>query len=414
MSSGAGTKVGIGFCDSEDAFRSGVVVAGEAIRSGGIERPDFVYAFCGGKLDHEAYFAGLRQVIGADVPIVGGSAVGIVTNDRICYQGNPAGAAVIQTDRIAHRIAAVGSLHEGEESAGRSLAERLSPGPDDKLVFLFYEWVRRAGRDGMPPVLNSASPLLGGMGQITDCRAPLVGAGLLGSYRLGTGNQFCGSYVGEQHAVGVALSGDFSAYSRITHGCTPVDGVYHRITKMGGSSVYELDGRPILDIIDDLFGHRDWRATKPVDYLTLGVNYGEKYGEPREDHYVNRLILGALPDESGVTVFDSDFEEGMEIQFMLRETRKMLESAKKNSVELMETILGEGKRPVFAMYIDCAVRTMQYSCSTAEESAEVQKACNHYGVPLLGFFSGVEIAPLLATSRGLDWTGVLVAVAEDM
>jgi hypothetical protein len=31
----------------------------------------------------------------------------------------------------------------------------------------------------------------------------------------------------------------------------------------------------------------------------------------------------------------------------------------------------------------------------------------------LGFYSGVEIAPLMGRSRGLDWTGVLVVIAED-
>jgi len=32
---------------------------------------------------------------------------------------------------------------------------------------------------------------------------------------------------------------------------------------------------------------------------------------------------------------------------------------------------------------------------------------------LLGFYSGVEIAPFLGRSRGLDWTGVLLLFVED-
>ena len=35
-----------------------------------------------------------------------------------------------------------------------------------------------------------------------------------------------------------------------------------------------------------------------------------------------------------------------------------------------------------------------------------------YKTPLLGFYSGVEIAPFLQKSRGLDWTGVLLVLAE--
>ncbi|GBC61040.1 hypothetical protein DENIS_2000 [Desulfonema ishimotonii] len=33
-------------------------------------------------------------------------------------------------------------------------------------------------------------------------------------------------------------------------------------------------------------------------------------------------------------------------------------------------------------------------------------------MPLLGFYSGVEVAPLLGKTRGLDWTGVLLVLAK--
>lgn len=44
---------------------------------------------------------------------------------------------------------------------------------------------------------------------------------------------------------------------------------------------------------------------------------------------------------------------------------------------------------------------------------EVQRVMNKYNTPLLGFYSGVEVAPILGKSRGLDWTGVLMVLAED-
>jgi hypothetical protein len=37
---------------------------------------------------------------------------------------------------------------------------------------------------------------------------------------------------------------------------------------------------------------------------------------------------------------------------------------------------------------------------------------NREGVPLLGFYSGVEVAPVRGASRGLDWTGVLLLLGE--
>jgi small ligand-binding sensory domain FIST len=102
----------------------------------------------------------------------------------------------------------------------------------------------------------------------------------------------------------------------------------------------------------------------------------------------------------------------MEIQFMLRDGNMMIESAKNNSEALMQRIAGDGRAAVFGLYIDCAGRAALYSNTETEEAAEVQRTMNRYGVPLLGFYSGVEVAPILGKSRGLDWTGVLAVFTE--
>jgi hypothetical protein len=408
------SRVGIGFCNDKDGLASGTRVAKEALEGGGITRPDLVFAFCSGGMDHEAFFSGLRTVVGKDVPIVGGSAVGLITNDHISYDGAPAGIAIIESNNIRCRVAAVGDVDKDGEAAGLRLADMLPLGPEDKIMLLFYDWVKRGAEGDKPPVLNASAPFLAGIDRRVKFEVPVIGAGIAGSYDLGPTRQFCGSFVNTQHAVGVVLSGFFHPYFSIVHGCTPIDGIYRTITRMEGSVIYELDGMPVADIIDGLFGSRQWRDQRPVNLLTIGVNYGEKYGEPREENYVNRLIIGALPDGSGISMFEPDLEEGVDIQFMLRDTRKMMESARKNSANLLDAIATDGKRAVFAMYIDCAGRTMQYSGAPSEEAAEVQEICNNHRVPLLGFYSGVEIAPFLHRSRGLDWSGVLVVLAEDL
>ena len=65
------------------------------------------------------------------------------------------------------------------------------------------------------------------------------------------------------------------------------------------------------------------------------------------------------------------------------------------------------------LYIDCAGRSAKTSETLTEEASEVQNIFNRYNAPLFGFYSGVEVAPLLGKSRGLDWTGVLLVLAEN-
>jgi len=55
----------------------------------------------------------------------------------------------------------------------------------------------------------------------------------------------------------------------------------------------------------------------------------------------------------------------------------------------------------------------KYLHTAIEEASEVQEVLSHHKIPLFGFYSGVEIAPVSERSRGLDWAGVLLVIAAD-
>jgi len=405
-------EVGIGYSNEQNAFLSGENVAENAIKNGKLFRPDFVIAFCSGRLDHDDFLKGVQSVVGTEVPVIGGSAVGIITNDYLSYEGYPAGIAIIQSDKIQHTVSIVSNLDEDEKIAGRKLAKKLTTGPTGKLLLFFYDSVKIPATEETPAVLNASSPLIEGIETELQSNLPIIGAGLLGDHDFGPTKQFCGTKVDSQCVVGAMLSGDFTPYFRIMQGCSLLDGVYHKITKIEGSIIYELDGKPIVEMIDELYGHQEWRHQHPVNLLTIGRNCGRKFEDPKEANYVNRLITGVLPNGEGIGIFEPDFAPEVEIQFMLRDSTKMIESARINSAELMEQIRAEGKKALFGIYIDCAGRTADNSNTKTEEATEVQKVFNEYETPLIGFYSGVEVAPILQKSRGLDWTGVLLIFAE--
>ncbi|MBT3256540.1 MAG: hypothetical protein HN366_08825 [Deltaproteobacteria bacterium] len=405
-------KIGIGYCNEKEAASSGRKVSEKAIEMGNIENPGLMFAFCSGQLDHVEFFRGLQSVVGNKVPIIGGSAVGLITNDHLSYEGYPAGAAILQLDGIQCEVASEGELDKNERLAGEKIIEKLSTGVADKVLFMFYDSVKIPPTETTPPVMNASPPLIKGLEETLKSNIPIVGAGLVGDFDFSPTNQFCGSYVEKQSVVGALLAGDIELYSRIMHGCTPKDGIYHTITRVEGPIIYEVDGKPIVEMIDNIYASPDWRKQTPVKRLTIGVNIGDKYADFKEDEYINRLIAGVLPDDNGIVIFEPDLEEGTEIQFMLRDTNKMIESAKRNAIGLIEQIKADGRKPGFGLYIDCAGRTAAFSDTLTEEAAEVQQVFNKYNIPLLGFYSGVEIAPLLGKSRGLDWTGVLLVLTE--
>lgn len=405
-------KIGVGYANQEDAFAAGSAIAREALAQWGIDAPTLVMAFCAGTLDPEAFFRGLRDVVGPDIPIVGGSAIGIITTEQLSYKGYPAGAAILQSDDLTVRIAAAGGLAEDEYDTGKRVAGQLPAQRDEKLLLLFFDSIKRPATDKTPPVMNASPPLIRAIDETLGPRVPIVGAGVLGDYRFQPTRQFCGDHVAAQSAVATLLTGRFGVYHRILHGCTLKDGIYHRITRMEGPFLYELDGLPIVQVIDELYGSTLWQTQIPVNRLALGINQGEKYGEFHEDHYVTRLIAGVLPERQGVVLFEPDLQEGIEVQFMLRDPQMIVDSARRNTREMLTQIQAQGKKAVFGLYIDCAGRTAAASETLTEEAAEVQTLFRQEGIPLLGFYSGVEIAPCLGKSRGLDWTGVLLVLTD--
>lgn len=405
-------KVGIGYENSTDANSAGRNVANMALERGQINEPSVVLAFCHGTMDHCAFFDGLRSAVGRNVPIVGGSAVGIITNDQLCYVGSPAGAAILSSPNISCNWAYVEGLDHDEEAAGKALGRRIPPTPEDIIFLLFYDSIKVPPTDISPPVMNASPPLIKGIEKTLHTTAPIIGAGVIGHVDFRPTQQFCGDHVGNQEAVGMMLSGDYLVYHCVMHGCTLQDGVYHTITRTEGAKIYELDGQPIVSIIDEIYGSGEWQKQIPLKRLAIGINHDEPFEDFKEENYVNRLITGVLPDKDGIMIFEPDLEVGTRIQFMLRDSQEMILSARNNTENLMSQILSDKKQPIFGLYIDCAGRAAALSDTMTEEASEVIDILNRYQTPLLGFYSGVEVAPIFGRSIGLDWTGVLTVIAR--
>lgn len=402
-------RAGIGFSENPNSFEAGREATASAFRSMGQREGSLILAFCTNKHNHEEIFEGIRSEA-ENIPVIGGPAIGVITNDRLGYEGHQVGVGILPKI-VNSEIVSAGQLNRGEKKVGIKLGRQLADkrGPQEKLLLLFYDSIKSPPPPS--PVLNVSSYLLEGIEKGLGGEPPLiVGAGLVGSYNFDKGKQFCGSYVSDQEAVIALLSGNFSIYTRIMHGCKPMSD-YHRMTRVEGPVVYEIDGRPAMDVVDDLLGTQEWHKRLPLLLVTLGVNHGDKYGPYDEESYVNRLIVGVLPRKRAIVLFEADFENGTEFQFMRRSSELMEESAERVSREVLENLKKNKKEPFFSLYIDCAGRTSAYSGSEREEASIVQRIIGKE-IPLLGFYSGVEIAPLLGKSRGLDWTGVLMVLSR--
>ncbi len=399
----------IGMSQDTESEKAGREAAGEAKNQIiGKDSISWVLAFCGGRHEPDKVLSGIRSELG-NVDIYGGSAAGIITNSSLGYTGYECGLAVFTAPFPVPEVVLIDNMKEGEYEAGRNLGAGLEKITEEgDTVLIFYDNVRSSP----PPVLYTASQLVDGLyAGLGGKNLHIIGAGMVGDFTFSPSFIYSGSRTMKHSVIAVALPKTLTPNTTIMHGCTPVSS-FLEITKINGPVLYELDGQPATDVFSEMLDidHASLGDSNIPFLVTLGRKYGDTYSPYNERAYVNRLIINVNPEDGSVTLFEADFQLGTKVQIMSRDNRMMAESVEKRTTELLETI--DRKKTEFALYIDCAGRASGFSGSEVEEAGIVRKIIGD-SMPLLGFYSGVEIAPLLGRSRPLDWTGVLTVFTNE-
>ncbi len=371
----------------------------------GAVSPVMLLVFCGGKHDPGSVLAALRDAFGP-VCVVGGSAVGAITFDGSGYSGLEIGVMAFLDPATAPSVHVTLDLLHNERAAGRELGRQVAvAAAADAPVFLLFDSVE----SGSPPKLHFASSIVEGFHDgLGERRVRLTGGGLLTDFNLSDGWVFVGDSVRRHAALALVFPPTLAVETVILHGCRPVS-AFMEITRIEGAVVYELDHEPALSVIERMLGLKIGPSTNHNISLiaTLGEKHGDPFGPYDENDYVNRLILTSHQQNGSVTLFEPDFERGAKVQIMSRDNALMLQSVR-DGVQVANRMMAAGDT-LFSLYVDCAGRASAMSGAMIEEAEIVAQTLDR-SAPLLGFYSGVEIAPFGGYSRPLDWTGLLLSI----
>ena len=392
-------KAGVGYSENSDTAAAGREIAEAALKQAGKSGPcDLVLLFSTAQHDAQTLRDAVTQVLGERALVVGGGAVGAISNDRFGYVGSQAIAAALWLDGATCEFFSEGGLSKDETLAGERLGRQMAQAgvKAGTSVMLFYDAIDRSGEDTR---LIMATYLLEGLEKGLGFMPRLVGAGLQGDITGASMPQYTGDDLVEHTALALSFGGDVRMDTVIMHGCRPATG-YYTVTKADRQTILEINGQPALPFVMSLMGPNASQDDLPF-FLILGVNRGDKWGEFDENVYSNRLCLALDKERNGLVMFEPDMQAGTEFQIMQRSLD--LEYIAPN-IEGLFAGLGD-REPVLAVYIDCAGRAAGYAGMEMDDAGVVQKVVNAR-VPLLGLYTGVEIAPVLGRPRGLDWTGV--------
>lgn len=402
-----GTKFGVGYTENPKSFEAGVEMAKQAMSEAGIEKCDLAILYSTSKQDPFQLGDGVRSVIGPTARLIGGYSMGIITRDYLGYEGYQAGIAVMSSDSIKVDMFKTNSLPDNEVNSGIALGEQIKSKnyKGDPNILLMYDAIKEQTVTGMS--LNLATPLLEGIEKSIGTWPNTAGVGMMGDFQWNRTHQWFDKEIFQDCAMALVLSGGVRMDTIIMHGCKPSSD-YHTITKADGNVVLEIDGKPAVDMIANMLGEGSSLSWQDFPlFVTLGINKGDRYGEFKEEEYANRLCMAVDKERGGLVMFEPDLKEGSEVQLMRRSID--FQYIGQRAQKLLDSI-GE-RKPLFALYIDCAGRASAYCGTESEEAEEVQKVIGSK-MPLLGMFSGVEIAKVGNDMQALDWTGVLCVFSE--
>lgn len=399
------TKIGIAVSTLNNSYDAGKEMAEEALRKGKLSNPAFSFVFASNEHKPEELLGGVKSALPEEIVIAGGSTMGTISSDKILNDGINAGIMLIESSDIAFKTIFSGDLENGVEESGIATGKVLKEiiKIDNPNLLLFYDSIPSDSKYRY--ALYQANPIIRGIENEINEWPPTAGVGLVSSNHTNI-KAWNENEVQSGKILSLVVSGNVRMDTTIMHGCKPASD-YHTITRVKENLVLEIDHKLPTQIVREYMGDPDeidWKSA--MFFITLGFNKGDKYGPFVEENYVNRMVMGVDSNTQALNLIEADLNEGDEFQFMRRSIEPGIVGEKTRM--LMDSI--GNRKPLFAFYISCGGRMKKMWGSIREEADEVRETLGE--IPLLGIYSGVEIARIRGVITPLDWTGVLCLFSQ--
>jgi hypothetical protein len=323
--------------------------------------------------------------------MLGCSTSGEIMQGRLSDGTVSVAVARLDRGRIASATAPVPSAGASFE-AGAALAQRLAA-PDLRGVVVLSDGLGVNGSE-LVRGLNAHLPA-----------SVVVTGGLAGD-----GSRFRRTWVldsGEPKSHVIAALGIYGASMRIGHGSKggwDIFGPERRVTRSEGNVLYELDGKPALQLYKLYLGERASGLPAAALLFPLALRAG-----PDDPKRLVRTVL-AVDEATQSMTFAGDMPQGCHAQLMRANFDRLVQGA--CDAALMTRASGGADDPVLAIAISCVGRRLVLGERTEEEieaTLEVLPA----GSRQLGFYSYGEISPYTTGSCDLhNQTMTLTTIRE--
>lgn len=355
--------------DTLDAAR-GVLAQCEAQLNGA--RPRGGLLFTTTEYDHGALLAAI-DARWPGLPLVGASTAGEVSS-RLGYRADSVCLTLFTGDDVDVRA---GNGLEPSRDLGRAIDEVIAGLGEGRPALAIVL---------CPATVGNASDVVRLLHERLGERAcPIVG-GLAGDHSV-TANtrQFFGRGVHHDSVSVLFLCGELVVSWGVSSGWFPI-GARHRVTRSVGNKVFEIDGRPALDIYQSFWGDR---VHADLGEFPLAVALGEG-----PDDYILRAAM-ALDEREGSVTFAGEVPQGSVVSLTEVVPDGLLSGTETSAHKAASRY--RGTKPDLALLFTCAARKWVLGSKAAEEVEHLNLALGEDGLKSLdfaGFYAFGEICPL--------------------
>ncbi len=224
-------------------------------------------------------------------------------------------------------------------------------------------------------------------------RAVKIGGLASGASRQGGNALFLDGQVLRTGAIGLALCGNITVDTVVAQGCRPI-GQPMRISKCDRNMLVELDGKPPMEILRNMFQELPERDRELLGHsLFLGVVMDELIESPVQGDFLIRNVVGTDQSTGGLAIGEM-LKEGQLIQFHLRDA----ETSTDDLQAVLSRYAAENRENEIpgALLFSCLGRG-QYLYGRPNHDTDLFRE-KLGAVPLGGFFCNGEIGPVSGTT----------------
>jgi len=216
-----------------------------------------------------------------------------------------------------------------------------------------------------------------------------VGGLASGARQPGGNRMFLDDKIYSKGVIGLALCGNIQLDTIVAQGCRPI-GEPMNITKCDQQFIRELNGRPPMEILQEIFDTLNEKDRELLQTsLFLGIEMDAMNEHPKQGDFLIRNLMGADRESGGISV-GALLREGQLVQFHLRD--KNMSSEDLNMVLTRYQEENDYHSAAGALLFSCLGRGQYLYGKPNHDSELFQEKIG--SLPLGGFFCNGEIGPV--------------------